>query len=86
MGCFYGLDRIASGFDCDTWQEWLSAMASANPQYGHEILDKAEEFISDLELAEKIQKNELDSIRQKNVGCGVYKEQSEKFFRKFFLR
>lgn len=38
-------------------------MASANPQYGHEILDKAEEFTSDLELAEKIQKNELDSIR-----------------------
>lgn len=26
-----------------TWQEWLSAMASANPQYRHEILDKAEE-------------------------------------------
>lgn len=48
---------------CDTWQEWLSAMASANPQYRHEILDKAEEFISDLELAEKIRKNELDSIR-----------------------
>lgn len=48
---------------CDTWQEWLSAMASANPQYRHEILDKAEAFISDLELAEKIRKNELDSIR-----------------------
>ena len=47
----------------DTWQEWLSAMASANPQYRHEILDKAEEFASKLELAEKIRKEELDSIR-----------------------
>lgn len=35
---------------CDTWQEWLSAMADANPEY-------------ELELAEKIRKNELDSIR-----------------------
>ena len=48
---------------CDTWQEWLSAMASANPQYRHEILNKAEEFISDLELAEKIQRAEEASIR-----------------------
>lgn len=48
---------------CDTWQEWLLAMASANPQYRHEILDKAEEFARKLELAEKIRKEELDSIR-----------------------
>lgn len=47
----------------DTWQEWLSAMAHVNPEYRHEILDRTEELISDLELAEKIQKNELDSIR-----------------------
>lgn len=38
-------------------------MASANPQYRREILDKAEEFASKLELAEKIRKEELDSIR-----------------------
>lgn len=44
-------------------QEWLSAMAHVNPEYRHEILDRTEELISDLELAEKIQKNELDSIR-----------------------
>lgn len=50
---------------CDTWQEWLSAMASANPQYRHEILDKTKDFVSELELAEKIRKNELDSIRAK---------------------
>lgn len=49
---------------CDTWQEWLSAMASANPQYRHEILDRIEEFISDLELAEKIQRTEEASIRE----------------------
>lgn len=47
----------------ETWQEWLSAMASANPQYRHEILDKTKDFVSELELAEKIRKNELDSIR-----------------------
>lgn len=50
-----------------TWQEWLSAMASANPQYRHEILDKAEEFISDLELAEKIQRAEEASIRAEEL-------------------
>ena len=38
-------------------------MAEANPEYKREILDRTEEFISDLELAEKIRKNELDSIR-----------------------
>ena len=48
---------------CDTWQEWLSAMASANPQYRREILDRTEDFVRELELAEKIRKNELDSIR-----------------------
>lgn len=48
---------------CETWQEWLSAMADANPEYKREILDRTKKFISDLELAEKIQKNELDSIR-----------------------
>lgn len=47
----------------DTWQEWLSAMASANPQYRREILDRTEEFISDLELAEKIQRAEEASLR-----------------------
>lgn len=46
MGCFYGLDRIASGFDKNrvhptrSDRDNNSAMASANPQYGHEILDK----------------------------------------------
>lgn len=38
-------------------------MASANPQYRHEILDRTEDFVRELELAEKIRKNELDSIR-----------------------
>lgn len=47
----------------ETWQEWLSAMADANPEYKREILDKTEDFVSELELAEKIRKNELDSIR-----------------------
>ena len=47
----------------DTWQEWLSAMADANPEYRHEILDRTEAFISDLELAEKIQRAEEASIR-----------------------
>lgn len=47
----------------DTWKEWLSAMANANPEYGHEILDRIEEFISDLELAEKIQRTEEASIK-----------------------
>lgn len=47
----------------ETWQEWLSAMADANPEYRHEILDRTEEFISDLEIAEKIQRAEEASIR-----------------------
>ena len=47
----------------DTWQEWLSAMAHVNPEYRHEILDRTEEFISDLKLAEKIQRAEEASIR-----------------------
>lgn len=51
----------------ETWQEWLSAMADANPEYKREILDRTEKFISDLELAEKIQKNELDSIRAEEL-------------------
>ena len=38
-------------------------MADANPEYRHEILDRTEEFISDLELAEKIQRAEEASIR-----------------------
>lgn len=41
----------------------LSAMANANPEYRHEILDRIEEFISDLELAEKIQRTEEASIK-----------------------
>lgn len=48
----------------DTRKEWLSAMANANPEYRHEILDRIEEFISDLELAEKIQRTEEASIRE----------------------
>lgn len=32
-------------------------------EYKREILDKTEDFVSELELAEKIRKNELDSIR-----------------------
>lgn len=48
---------------CDTWQEWLSAMADANPEYKREILDMTEDFLSRLEQAEEIQKNEMDSIR-----------------------
>lgn len=47
----------------ETWQEWLSAMADAHPEYKREILDKTKDFVSELELAEKIRKNELDSIR-----------------------
>ena len=41
----------------------LSAMADAHPEYKREILDKTKDFVSELELAEKIRKNELDSIR-----------------------
>lgn len=47
----------------NTWQEWLSAMADANPEYKREILDRTEDFVGELELAEKIRKNELDSIK-----------------------
>lgn len=65
---------------CDTWQEWLSAMASANPEYRHEILDKTKDFVSELELQKKSGKTSWIVLGQKNVGCGAYKEQTKKFF------